>query len=82
MFDFVAKSKYRAGRHVWLVVSVTMLLPIAACNRQGTTTQPGRTQNFCFARGRRQGPGKCRAIGKQRTTPADLRSRIIEHYFK
>jgi len=46
MFDFVAKSKYSAGSHVWLVVSVAMLLPIAACNKQGSAAPPAGPRTF------------------------------------
>jgi hypothetical protein len=46
MFDIVAKSKYCAGWHVWMVVSLAILLPIAACNKQGAATAPAGPRTF------------------------------------
>lgn len=46
MFDFVVKSKYCAGRHVWMVVSLVILLPIAACNKEGAATAPAGPRTF------------------------------------
>ena len=46
MFDFATRSKYSAGRHVWLMMSVAMLLPIAACNKQGSATAPAGPRTF------------------------------------
>jgi Protein of unknown function (DUF2950) len=46
MFDFVAKSKYCAGRHVRMVVSLAILLPIAACNKQESITASGGPRTF------------------------------------
>jgi len=46
MFDFVGKSKYCAGRHLWLVVSFAMLLAIAACNKQGPAAAPAGPRTF------------------------------------
>lgn len=46
MLDFFAKNKYCAGRHVWMVVSFAILLPIAACNKQGSATAPAGPRTF------------------------------------
>jgi hypothetical protein len=46
MFEFVAKSRYCAGCHVFLLVSLAVLLPIAACSKQGSTTAPAGPRTF------------------------------------
>lgn len=46
MFDFVGKRRYFDGRHLLLAASVAMLLPITACNKQGSSTAPAGPQTF------------------------------------
>jgi Protein of unknown function (DUF2950) len=46
MFDFVGEHRYYDGRILWLAVSVAMLLPLAACNKQGASTAQTGPQTF------------------------------------
>ena len=46
MFDFIAETRHFDRRQLLLALSIALLLPIGACNKQGSATAPAGPRTF------------------------------------